>query len=191
MGINKVIYGGETLIDLTTDTVTEDKLLNGYKAHAASGETITGTCNFDSNTSDATATIDEILTGKTAYARGSKITGRMPNNGSVSGTISTANGQYTVPAGYHDGAGKVSISTAEQEKIIPSNIREGIIILGVEGTMSGLESVNAQAKTVTPSNAKQVVVPDTDYNYLSQVTVNKIPYVETANAAGGTTVTIG
>lgn len=33
MAINKVIYGGETLIDLTSDTVTADKILSGFTAH--------------------------------------------------------------------------------------------------------------------------------------------------------------
>jgi hypothetical protein len=56
--------------------------------------------------------------------------------------------------------------------------------------MSGSEDVNAQTKTVTPTTTSQTVTPDTGYNYLSQVTVNAIPYTETDNAAGGKTVTI-
>lgn len=47
MAINKVIYGGETLIDLTGDTVTADKILSGFTAHDKAGEPITGTCEFD------------------------------------------------------------------------------------------------------------------------------------------------
>jgi hypothetical protein len=191
MGYNKIIYGGNTLIDLTADTVSEDKLLYGFTAHDKSGEEITGTCTFDADTQDATAAVAEILTSKTAYVRGAKLTGTMPNNGSVTGTISTKAGQYTVPQGYHDGSGKVSISSTEQAKIIPENIRSGISILGVTGTMSGTEDVNAEARTVTPAATAQTVTPSTGYNYLSQVTVNAIPYVETENAAGGTTVTIG
>ena len=57
--------------------------------------------------------------------------------------------------------------------------------------MSGTEDANAQSKTVTPTTTQQVITPDTPtYNYLSQVTVNAIPYTETDNAAGGKTVTI-
>lgn len=191
--INKIIYGGETLIDLTTDTVQADKLLKGYKAHDKSGEVITGTCEYDSNTSDATASADEILSGETAYANSNKITGTMKNNGAVTGTITTKAGIYTVPQGYHDGSGKVSIASAEQAKIIPDNIRQGVIILGVQGTMSGTEDAKSQIKEVTPSTSEQTILPDTTqgYNYLSQVLVKAIPYVESSNSAGGTTVTIG
>lgn len=191
MGYNKIIFDGNTLIDLTADTVEEAKILSGYTAHDKSGEAITGICTFDSDTQDATANVAEILTGKTAYARGVKLTGTMPNNGAVAGSISTKAGEFTIPQGYHDGSGKVSISATEQAKIIAENIRSGISILGVTGTMTGTEDVNAEARTVIPAATAQTVTPSTGYNYLSQVTVNAIPYVETENAAGGTTVTIG
>ena len=189
--VNKVVYGGTVLIDLTGDTVTADKVLTGYTAHDKSGETITGTCDYDVNSEDATVAVAEMLNGKTAYARGSKITGTMPNNGAVTKTISTKTQEVSIAQGYHDGSGKVSISSTEQAKIIPTNIRDGVTILGVTGTMSGTEGARAQAKTVTPTTAVQNVLPDDGYNYLSQVTVNAIPYVESDNSAGGTTVTIG
>ena len=190
--VNKVIYGGNTLIDLTSDTVTADKILSSYTAHDASGAPIEGSCTFDADTSDATATVAEILATKTAYKNGNKLTGTMPNRGAVTGTISTKAQEYTIQQGYHDGSGKVSISSTEQAKIVGTNIRQGVTILGVEGTMSGEEGVNAQSKTVTPTTSQQVVTPDTPtYNYLSQVTVAAIPYTETDNAAGGKTVTIG
>lgn len=189
--INKVIFGGNTLIDLTADTVDAAHLLSTYTAHDRSGAIITGTCTYNADTSDATATADEILSTKTAYVNGSKVTGSMPNRGAVTGTITTKAQQYTIQQGYHDGSGKVSIASSEQAKIIPGNIRQGVTILGVEGTMSGQEDVHAQSKTVTPTTAQQVITPDSpDYNYLTQVTVDAIPYVETANTYG-ITVTIG
>jgi len=189
--ISKVIYAGETLIDLTGDTVTKEKVLKGITVHGADGELITGTCDFDANTQDATAVASEILANKTAYNKGSKVTGTMKNNGAVVGTISAKAGKYTVPQGYHDGSGTVQIDSTEQAKLIPANIRDGVTILGVEGTMSGTEGVKAQSKTVMPSAEQQTVLPDSGYNYLSQVTVAAIPYVETDNSAGGKTVTIG
>lgn len=193
MAINKVIYGGRTLIDLSGDTVTADKILDGFTAHDKKGETITGTCKYDVDSSDATAAVAEILQGKTAYVRGKKLTGTMKNNSAVAGTISSKDEQYTVPQGYHDGSGKVGIIDTEKEKLVPANIREGITLLGVEGTMSGTEDTKPQAKTVTPKTTEQTVLPDTEegYNYLSQVTVAAIPYQESENPAGGTTVTIG
>jgi hypothetical protein len=190
MAINKVIFGDEVLMDLTADTIKADKLLKGYTAHSASGEVIIGTCTFDADTQDATATADEILFGEAAYNKGNKLTGTMPNNGAVQGEITTKAGQYTVPKGYHDGSGKVGISSTEQAKIIATNIREGVTILGVSGSMSGTEGAKAQVKTVTPTVNGFEVLPDDGYNYLSQVTVAKIPYNESTNSAGGKTVTI-
>lgn len=187
--INKVIWGDKVLVDLTADTVSEDTLVQGITAHDKTGAIITGTSTKDSDTSDATAAVAEILVGKTAYARGAKLTGTMPDNGGMSGSITTKEQEVSVPMGFHDGSGKVAISTEEQEKIIPANIKQGITMLGVEGEYSG-ESFLAQSKTVTPSKAQQIVQPDTGYDFLSSVTVNAIPYTETENAAGGKTVTI-
>ena len=189
--VSKIVYGGETLIDLTADTVTADKLLKDATAHAKDGSIITGTCDFDVNSQDATVAVAEMLVGKTAYARGTKLTGTMKNNGKASGTISTVAGKYTIPQGYHDGSGSVSIDATEQAKLIPQNIREGIEILGVVGSMDDLEGVKAQSKTVTPSLEAQTILPDENFTHLSQVTVNAIPYAESENSAGGLTVTIG
>ena len=190
MAINKVVYGGRTLIDLTSDTVTAEQLAQGVTAHDKAGEPITGTSTKDVDSTDATASEAEILIGKTAYARGAKLTGTMPNRGAVSGTIATKEGSYEIPMGFHDGSGSVAIDGDEQAKIIPANIKAGVSILGVEGTYGG-EEVTAQQKTVTPTTSQQTVLPDEGYDYLSQVTVAAIPYQETENGAGGTTVTIG
>lgn len=190
MAKNKIIYGGTVLVDMTGDTATAGQILDGYTAHINTGEQVEGTCTYDADTSDATAQVAEILLGKTAYANGTKLTGTMPNNGAVTGTISTKAGQYTVPQGYHDGSGKVGIATSEQNKIIAGNIKSGVSILGVTGSYSG-EAVDVESnKNVTPTTAQQVVTPSSGYDYLAQVTVAAIPYVETENAHG-TTVTIG
>ena len=186
-----VLSDGTVLIDLTADTVDAAHLLDGYTAHGKDGAPITGACTYDSDTSEDTAAVGEILSGKTAHARGGLLTGTMPNRGAVTGTITTKAGVYTIPQGYHDGSGTVAISSTEQAKIIAENIRQGITILGVEGTMSGSEDVNAQAKTATPSWAQQVISPDTGYTHLTQVTVAAIPIAYSDNSAGGKTVTIG
>lgn len=190
---NKIIYAGKTLIDLTADTIVPEKLLVGYTAHDASGAIIEGACSFDADTQDATAADSEILSGKTAYVKGVKKTGTMKNNGAVAGVISAKDEEYTVPQGYHDGSGKVKIADVEQQKLIAENIREGVTVLGVTGSMTGTEDAVAETKEVTPSTQEQVILPDADagYNYIAQVTVKPIPYTEVANEAGGMTVTIG
>ena len=190
MGVNKVIFGNEVKIDLTADTVTPADLALGVTAHDASGETITGTSTKDSDTSGDTALVGEILSGKTAHARGTLLTGTMPNNGAVSGNITTKAQEYSVPQGYHDGSGKVKIDTTEQSKIIASNIKDGVTILGVLGTYTG-EGVTAQTKSVTPYTTAQTILPDSGYDYLAEVDVAAIAYTETPNSAGGITVTIG
>ena len=189
--ISKVVLSnGTTLIDLTGDTVTAADILSGATAHDKSGAPITGTCSYDSDTSDDTAAVSEILAGKTAHARGALLTGTMTNNGAVTGTISTKAGQYTIPQGYHDGSGKVSISSTEQAKIIAGNIKSGVQILGVTGTYGG-EAISAQSKTATPSWSQQTIQPDNGYDYLAAVTVAAIPIAYSDNGAGGQTVTIG
>lgn len=191
MANNKVIYGGEVIMDITDSTVTQADVQSGVYFYGRDGVKYEGTSTKDSDTTDATAGASEILLNKTAYVNKNKITGTMPNNGAVTGTISSKATPYTIPQGYHDGSGTVGLSSADSQALVANNIREGVEILGITGTMSGSEGMHPQTKTVTPSASAQTVLPDTGYNCLSQVTVNAIPYTETDNAAGGKTVTIG
>lgn len=190
MAINKVVFGNQTLIDLTSDTITASDLASGVTAHDASGASITGSSTKDSDTSQDTALVGEILYGKTAHARGSQLTGTMPNNGAVTGTITTVAQEYSVAQGYHDGSGKVKIDTTEQAKIIANNIKDGVTILGVLGTYTG-EGVTAQTKSATPYTTAQTILPDSGYDYLAEVDIAAIAYTETPNSAGGNTATIG
>lgn len=192
MAKNKIIYGSQVLIDLTDATLGQadgNKILASETAYGKDGEKITGTCTYDADTSDADASASEILATKTAYVNGNKLTGTMPNRGAVSGSISSLSSDYTIPSGYHDGSGTVGIDSTEASKIIAENIKEGVEILGVTGTYTG-EDIHAQSKTATPYTTAQTILPDTGYDYLSQVTVEAIAYTETPNAYG-TTVTIG
>ena len=192
MAYSKIVLGGQTLIDLTEDTVKPANLLKGKTAHGADGEQITGPCDFDSNTTTSKpASSSEILSGKEAWANGTKLVGGMPNMGKQTGSISSKDGAYTIPLGYHDGTGTVGIAQTEKDKLKPENIRANVTILGVVGSMQGTEGVDAQAKEVTPTVDGFEVLPDSpDYNYLSSVVVKPIPVSYTENAGGGTTVTI-
>lgn len=162
MAYNKIIYNGNTLIDLTEDTVSAADVLAGETFHGADGESTSGA---------------------------------MANRGAVTGTIASKTGSYTIAEGYHNGSGRVSISSTEQAKIIASNIKSGVSILGVQGTYSG-ESASYQTKSVsyTPSASSQTVTVSADSGYDAlnsvEVTVEAIPYTETANTYG-TTVNIG
>ena len=189
--VNKVIIGSEVKLDLTQDDITPDKLAAGIKAHDKSGAPIVGTSTFDADTSDANAVAAELLKDKTAYVNGVKVTGTMPNNGAKTLDIINKSTPVTIPMGFHDGSGKAQIAADEQAKLIPKNIREGITVLGVTGTMSGSEGMQPQAKNVTPTFAQQEVLPDEGYNCLSSVTVAAIPVTYTDNEQGGQTLKVG
>lgn len=190
--VNQVgLADGTILIDLTTDTAEQADVLSGKYFHLKTGERVAGTCTYNADTSDANASASEILNGRTAYVNGNKITGEMPNNGAVSGTIATKSGTYVVPAGYHNGLGSVSIDSTEQAKIIASNIKSGVSILGVVGGYSG-EAVTAGSVSAVPYLTAQTILPSSiSKDYISQVDIAAIAITESDNAAGGKTVTIG
>lgn len=103
-----------------------------------------GTAKFY-DTAGANAAAGDILTSKTAFGPSGEIQGSMANNGSTSGTISTKAGTVTIPAGYTSG-GTVSISSTEQAKIIASNIKSGVTILGQAGSLA-LPSISQDSTT--------------------------------------------
>ena len=191
LALNKVIYGGRVLVDLTDSTMDSssgDQILDGQTAYGRDGEKITGSCTFDSDTKDATATAGDILAQKTAYVNGNKITGTIPERGAGSKDLTFKNELYTILQGYYDGTGSVKIAQSEQDKIIPGNIKLGVDILGVIGTYDG--DIEAQAKTVDPYTTQQTILPDAGYDYLSRVTINAI-HVERTPNTWGTTIQIG
>jgi hypothetical protein len=185
-----VLSTGEILIDLTQDDIKPEHVQNGIKFHDKTGEQQSGTNKKTVDASEVTAEASEVLATKT-FGKGDRVeTGTMPNRGSVNGTISSKAGQYTIQQGYHDGGGKVGISAEEQAKLIPGNIKEGVVILGVTGEY-GADDISSQSKEVTPTFEDQQVSPDAGYSFLSGVTVKGIPIKRQDNEAGGVTVIIG
>ena len=190
--VNQVgLADGTILLDVSSDTAARADVLSGKYFHLATGERTTGTCTYDSNTTDANALATEILSGKTAYVNKVKLTGEMTNNGAVSGTISNKSTPYTVPAGYHSGLGTVSIDSTSSAALIAENIKSGVEILGVTGSYSG-EAVTAGSVSVTPYLTAQTILPSSiSKDYISQVNVSAIAVTYSDNAAGGRTCTIG
>ena len=189
MAINKVMWGDETLIDLTGDTIEAQYIIQKKTAHDRTGNKIEGTCPYDADTSEATATADEILEGEKAYCNGNEVIGTMPRRENVAGVISRVDTPYSIDLGYHDGSGKVRIDPEEAKKIQSANIRDGVEILGVKGSMTGTEAVETEEGVAKPKTTDQLITP-TPGKYFTQVLVEAIPYVETANTFG-TTVKIG
>ena len=190
--ISKVVYAGDVLIDLTTDTADETDVLIGQTFHLSNGEIGHGSNPFDADTSDATASAAEILKDKVGYVKGSPVIGTMPNIGRQDITITAKAQAIPISRGYHDGSGRASIHSTEQAKIIPGNIKNGVVILGVSGTYTGAELIKATTGSGTPGTSAQIILPSSfgTYDYFTQFTVNAIPYSEVQNVSTGYTATI-
>ena len=103
-----------------------------------------GTAKFF-DTSSANITSSDVLSGKTAFGASGSVSGGMTNNGTTGGTISTKAGSVAIPAGYTSG-GSVTIASAEQDKIIATNIKSGVTILGVSGSLT-VPSISQNSST--------------------------------------------
>lgn len=189
---------------LKSTFTTIASLIGLTAAKIVKGNTILGITgnsnNMDTSSGDATAA--QILSGKKACVDGSLLTGTMTNNGAVAGTISTSGGTYTVPAGYHNGSGKVtgptlaSLIGTNVTLSSAANLLTGNTAYGKNGTKYTGSMANNGSTTLTAS----AVTQDDDYTYLTIPAngyYNTSSKVKTANSnlnnvqSGAFTATLG
>lgn len=171
-------------LQLTTQAATTITPTKSEQTAVTAGKYTTGAVKVAAipadyiSTTDATAAAANILTGKTAYVNGSKITGTMANNGAQSATLTTSTTSKTIPAGYTSG-GTVSIST-ETKSVTPTKSAQ--TVTPTSGKVLSSVSVAAiPASYITTSDANatavDIVTSKTAYVNGSKITGTN-PYVK-------------
>ena len=120
------------------------QILTGKEAYNDQGQKLTGILQPGIDTSDATAIAGDILSGKTAYVAGQKISGTIPSKAAATITPGTSN--QTIAAGQYL-SGTQTIAGAST--LIAGNIKSGVSIFGVTGTYIGGSSTKLKTGTIS------------------------------------------
>lgn len=113
------------------------------------------------DTTPATAEPSQILQGQTAFLDNGQVVGTMRNNQAASGTISTPEGSYTIPEGYHNGNGTVKLAAEDAAAITSANLKSGVTVLGVSGKSTVVDTDDADATAATIAKGKTAYVNGT------------------------------
>lgn len=202
--VNKVVYGNNTLIDISADTVAAEYLLEGYTAHGKDGSLITGTYIPEGGSavvvteeqdshggvikhitaidlSEDTIIAGALLTGYTAHDRqGHAITGTLAH-----GNVDTSNDTVTAAvllSGYtaHDSTGAQIVGTMVAADLSQDTVTAATLLYGYTAhdasgnAITGIYQINLEDITVTPSESEQVITPSSGYDGIGEVTVNPV-----------------
>lgn len=165
-------HNGSGTVSIVTETTSVTPTKSEQTIVPSSGKVLTSVSvgaisDTYQDVTGVTAAAADVLSGKVIVdASGNELAGTMTDNGAVSGSISTKAGTYTIPEGYHNGSGSVGISSTEKAKIIASNIKSGVSILGVQGSYVG-ELVEISGK-ISSSNGS-VVISDSNITSTSKL----------------------
>ena len=166
--VNKVVYDGTTLVDLTADTVTVNVMLAGYTAHDASGAPITG----------AVASMS-LPTSASSTASGTQKAEITP----------TASAQYVnIPTGYNSSSANYKVGAIPSQYIVPSG---NLAITENTASGSSLDVTNYATATVNVPAQDSTFVVTVSWNSTSEMWAPDCTYAQVAAAyAAGKEITV-
>ncbi len=176
--------GGGGGVDLDAITATFEDVLKGKVIVGPDGEPLTGVLELTGNAADS-----QVLSGKTYYNTDAKTkrTGTMPNQGAVAPSGLNAGGSYTIPAGYHNGSGKVSANSLASQT--DATAAAGDILSGKTGWVKGSKvtgtMANQGAKTASLNCGGAYTIPAGYHNGSGKVTANALSGQTDATAGAG------